>query len=171
MLTRIAFALLLAVGLSVPSRAPAQGHEPVVYVFWADSCPYSQRAMTFFNRLRRTEPGMRIQDYEIENSPANARAHERVLARIGIIGASFAPLIVVGENAHIGYESDETSGQKILAHVRQCRLEGCPDRIADLLPETAPDWTAAALAPVLPDPLTPVCTRHREVRKIGALRK
>jgi glutaredoxin len=165
MLTRIAVVLLFFVGLS-GARALAQTNEPVVYVFWAESCPYSQRAMTFINHLRRTEPGMKIQDYEVDKNPSNARAQERVLARIGIIGASFVPLIVVGENVHIGFENDETSGRNILGFVQKCRVEGCPDRISDLLPADAPGWAAATLAPV-----RPVCTRRGETYNIKTLVK
>jgi glutaredoxin len=165
MLLRIALTMLLVAGLLVP-RALAQGNEPVVYVFWAESCPFSQRAKAFIDRLRRAEPGMKIQAYDVEKSPANASAHERVLARIGIIGATVVPLIVIGENAHIGYETDETSGQKLLGLIQQCRVQGCPDRISDLLPDAAPEWTAATLASV-----TLVCTGHNEIKKIGALKK
>lgn len=162
MLPRIALALLLIAASFVPG-AVAQGNEPTVYVFWGESCPFSQRAMTFIAQLRRTEPALTIRDYEIENNPANARAHVRVLARIGIIGASFVPLIVVGENAHIGYENDATSGEQIFGYIRQCRTEGCPDRIADVIPPEASEGITMTLAPV-----TPVCTAQGEVRKIGA---
>lgn len=162
MLSRIAFALILAVGLSVPTKVPAQGNEPVVYVFWGQSCPYSQRAMTYIGKMRKEDPKLRVQDYEVEGNPAHAAAHERVLERIGITGISVMPVTIVGENVLIGFESDEVSGARIEGFVDQCRIFGCPDRVFDLMPDKYPGWTVATLAPH-----ASACTSQSRTLRIG----
>ena len=136
-------------------RAPAsaqgsRGNEPVVYVFWGQSCPHSQRTMAYVRRLRLIEPTLLIKDYEIESNPINAAAHEQVLARIGITGVSVVPVTVIGENVLVGFESDEASGARIRGFIQQCRSTGCPDRIFDLVPRSEPDWTVTTLAPTRP---------------------
>ena len=162
MLSRIAFTLLLVVGLLAPTRAPAQGNEPVVYVFWGQSCPYSQRLMTYIGKMRRDDPKLRIQDYEVEGNQTNAAAHERVLERIGIVGISVMPVTIVGENVLIGFESDEISGARIEGFVDQCRIFGCADRVFDLMPDKNPGWTAATLVPN-----ASACTSQSRTLRIG----
>lgn len=151
--------------------AQAPTRDPIVYAFWAESCPHSQRAISFIHNLRKAQPAWKIRDYEVEKNPANAAAHARVLDRIGIAGISVVPLIVVGEYAHIGFEGDETSGKSILGAIERCRQDGCPDRIGDLIAEPSQQWAAAsALARVAPAS-KPTCSGLSEVRVIAPAAK
>ena len=161
---KIAVALYIVASL-VASNADAQGNDPTVYVFWAQSCPHSQRAMSFIRKFRTMEPKLAIRDYEVDGSPANAAAHERVLGRIGISGVSIVPVTVVGENVLVGFETDEISGSRIQDFVAQCRTSGCPDRMFDLMPETTPDLAMALAAPAKAH-----CSSVGRVGRVGEMR-
>ena len=162
MTLRIAAVALLTVVSAFWMPARAQGNEPVVYVFWGQSCPYSQRVMTYIKKMRKADPKLRVQDYEVEGNPANAAAHERVLERIGITGVSVMPVTIVGENVLIGFASDDISGARIEGFVDQCRIFGCPDRVFDLMPDKHPGWTVTTLAPN-----APACTSQSRTLRIG----
>lgn len=139
-------AALLACYVVVLASA-ALAADPTVYVFWGKTCPVSQKAMAFVGKLRSEEPSLPIRDFEVEDSIKNAAFHERVLERIGMAGVSIVPVVIVGSNVLIGFESEEVSGTRIREFVRLCRTESCADRIFDLLPDAGPDVPLTALAP------------------------
>ena len=144
---RLLVLIMLGFAMILPHSATAAGNEPVVYAFWASSCPHSQKAIEFIRKYRITEPALTIMDFEVDSNLANAAAHARVLERIGISGIAIVPMIIVGENVLIGFETDEVSGGRIRAFVEQCRASGCPDRMSDLIPRSSPqDWAAMTLA-------------------------
>lgn len=138
-----AFVACVVAGMASAARAA----DPTVYLFWGKTCPVSQKAMAFVTKLRREEPGLPIREFEVEDSVRNAAAHERVLERIGLGGVSIVPVVIVGSNVLIGFESDEVSGTRIRGYISQCRKEPCADRIIDLLPDAGTEVPVTALAP------------------------
>lgn len=124
----IAPLIVLLAALLVPLPATAQDPAATavpVSVFWKPGCPYCVRAKTYLAALAASDDSLRIEYLDISGS---------VEARLSFVRASDffgydppgVPLIVIGGQSILGYDSDETTGKEILAAVRDCRRGPCP---------------------------------------------
>jgi glutaredoxin len=151
---RILAALLSCAVLLVPVLR-AETIEPQVYFFWSATCPYSKAARTFLTGAQAKDPQLRIRDFEMDESVANARLLGRLYDKIGLPEFRVAPVVVVGHHVVIGYIDDDTTGTEILGHVAECRKTGCKDQLRDLLEEKHFEQVAAT-----PPRVRVVCERN-----------
>ena len=76
----------------VTQAVRAEGDEPTVYYFWAESCPHCALARTFLAKARDDDPKIQIRDFDVESSLANAIVFSRVYERVGMAGLGLYPL-------------------------------------------------------------------------------
>lgn len=157
---------LLVSGTTVPGRtSPAveavqpPPAEVAVYVFWSRTCPHCARALAFLDRLEGEQPGVGVVTVEVEESEANRGLFAALSAELGIEPAA-VPLIVIGQEASVGYD-DATTGRELAERARACLARACPDLLAARLqavgaatgreraPAHADDRSAAAAGPGL----------------------
>ena len=156
--TLLALTLLSLGGLS--TGAMAGGPTPQLYVFGAEQCSYCQKALIFLHGIQ-SKDGSRFQlhDYDIVRSSEEATLFARVVTSIGL-SSPVVPMIVIGREVILGYESDETTGREIARHIEACQTRECPDLVGRMieLPGTADivgagawtthsRWKEAALRP------------------------
>jgi hypothetical protein len=114
------------------------------------------RAMAFLARLAQEEPRVQVHTYEIEGSPENLDLFIRANRLFDIAGPA-VPLIVIGDEARIGFLSDATTGREIARRVDQCLQTGCDDSRMRLLLEgsgEAPGRTSSLAGSRTPLPET-----------------
>ncbi len=119
---------------STPGSSKAAAGEPgsvTVHIFGQTTCPYCQRAKAFLRKTAQRETWLELDAMELSSSERAQSLFEQANRVYGIERPA-VPLIVVGARPFLGYDSDETTGQEILAHARMCRKEGCTDLIAGL---------------------------------------
>jgi hypothetical protein len=148
---RHVLAVILSMWIATQAVRAEGDHEPTVYFFWAGSCPHCAIAQTFLDKVRDEDPRIRIRDFEVENSLANAIVFSRVYERIGMAGLGAVPLILVGPHVFVGF--DEESGREIFQYIKDCRKTACRDIVHDLIRQPS-DLDQTAVYFVLP----PLCT-------------
>jgi glutaredoxin len=142
MRSHILAALLSCAVLLVPVLR-AETIEPQVYFFWSATCPYSKAARSFLAGAQAKDPQLRIRDFEVDESIANARLLGRLYEKIGLPEFRVVPVVAVGHHVVIGYIDDETTGAEILSDVAECRKTGCKDEVRDLMEEEGFEQVAA----------------------------
>ena len=68
---------------------------PQVY-FWTRDCPGCDAAYTFFDRARVADPAVRLRDFDVEASFADAMSLAQVYERVGLSGFLVVPLLIIG---------------------------------------------------------------------------
>lgn len=132
-MTKILFKLvfvlvvLLVVFLIWPKSLQAE--EPVVlYLFWGQGCPHCAEEQVFLATLQR-EYGDRlvVKDYEVYYDQDNRLLFQRFATAYGqTVGG--VPATFIGEQATIGYATDETTGQQIKNEIDVCLAGDCVDK-------------------------------------------
>jgi hypothetical protein len=125
-------AFILAISI-LPLPSHAAEVEPAVYLFWSASSPYSIRARGFLQRLKADEPGLRVREFEVDESLSNAVLLGQIYENIGLPGVAAVPLVVIGHHLIIGYIDDEHTGQEIVETIAECRKAACRDPIRGLI--------------------------------------
>lgn len=145
---RWAFCLLVALVCALPSGAAlaesaaqvggsaqvggaAAALPLTVHYFRAEGCPHCARAGEFLARYR-DDARLRIVEREIRHDAAARQAFVRVVAALGLRDAG-VPLILIGDWAVVGYQSDAWTGARIAAQIEHCLAHACPDRGAAIL--------------------------------------
>ncbi|MFA6534504.1 MAG: hypothetical protein WCT37_05050 [Patescibacteria group bacterium] len=145
----VAFAL----GLLLPlvSSAATEVKPVEVYFFYGEGCPHCAKEEILLEKLEaEMGAGIAVHRYEVWQHPENAKLLEEI-SKLHPIAAAGVPITLIGDRQVIGYQSDETTGEKIRSLVAACQagqLGVCPaknllDRAAG---QTGPD-TAAPAAP------------------------
>lgn len=147
---RLVLGILLSMWIATHA-VRAEGDEPTVYFFWAESCPDCAVARTFLETARGEDSELHIRDFDVENNLANAIVFSRVYERIGLAGLGAVPLILVGPHVYVGF--DEESGREILQQVKNCRKTACRDIVRDLIRQ--PSDLDQAAAYFIPPPICP----------------
>jgi hypothetical protein len=134
-----AFAMLLCTCMpeAVPSAARAGVSEPHVYVFGAEQCSFCERAVKFLRRLHAEKGRFTLHEYDIVASSDDATLFVKVVAAIGL-NDPVVPMVIVGREVLLGFQSDETSGREIQRHIETCHVDGCPDLIRPLIEPATP---------------------------------
>ncbi len=102
--------------------------EPVdLYFFYGVTCPHCKHAEIFLDGLKDEYPALKIHSYEVFGDKSNAQLLVEFLKSCGKETTVRVPAIFIGEEAIVGYLSDETAGGKILAAVENCFEKGCLD--------------------------------------------
>jgi glutaredoxin len=132
MAARILAALVACTVLLGPA-AGADKAQPIVYLFWSGSCPYSKAARTFLQAAQAKDSALNLRDFEVDRSVPNARLLGRLYDRIGLAETRVVPTIVIGHHVIVGYIDDATTGVEILSTLDGCRKTFCKDAVHELI--------------------------------------
>jgi thiol-disulfide isomerase/thioredoxin len=135
-------AFMLLVGSFMPATTIAGALEPEVYVFGAENCGYCDRAVKFLRRLYAEKGRFNLHEYDVVSSSNDATLFVKVVTAIGL-NDPVVPMVIVGREVLLGFESDETSGREIQRNIEQCHVAGCPDLLRPLIVPTEPAGAAA----------------------------
>jgi len=124
-------ALLLALAAPL-ARAADSALSVDVYFFWALGCPHCDRAMTFFERLEKEEPRVRVHRLEVTRDAHSREAFLRLVDRHRVMDPG-VPFIVIGDRVVVGYLDDASTGAELRSVARECLAAGCLDTVAPLL--------------------------------------
>jgi thiol-disulfide isomerase/thioredoxin len=135
MLRRCMFAITMLAWISMPGPVNADALEPVVYVFGAEQCGYCERAVKFLRRLHAEKGRFTLHEYDIVASSDDATLYVKVVAAIGLTDPVI-PMVIVGREVLLGFESDEASGREIQRNIERCHIAECPDLLRPLIEPT-----------------------------------
>ena len=162
---RLIMALTLGVVISLSTSAAAQ--EPRIYLFWAQSCPYSQAARAFLLKQQEHDPKMELVAFETEGSLFHSVLLARLFEKVGLPGFTAVPSIVVGTNITIGFIDGPTTGEAVMENLATCRKNGCREVIESLLEEiNGPEQVASLARPEAIARLSPKCSPTVQVKSM-----
>ncbi len=127
--------LIAAAWLLVSQPRPVLAANPVViYFFWGDGCPHCAEAEPFLAKLADRYPEVEIRDYEVWNNEEN---RDLMFAMADAYGfeAQYVPTIFIGGQHWVGYS--EEIAKQIESAVKTCRVDGCRDAGAGIVPGVA----------------------------------
>jgi thiol-disulfide isomerase/thioredoxin len=127
------------------AQTAADGGPVVVRYFYGDGCPHCARQALELDEWERRFD-VEIHRYEVWNDDGNRALFQQLAAAYGV-EASGVPATFIGDRVWIGF--DEATAQQMRATVGACEVQGCPDPLAVLDPDPAPD------PPDAPDAATP----------------
>ncbi len=116
--------------VSLPAAEPQKTVE--VYLFWSPTCPHCARARRFLERTIPAIPGARLHAYELNGDAHTEQAFVALSLRYKNDPPAI-PLVVIADEAFVGYADDETTGREMERRIRQCLMEPCRDPVPELL--------------------------------------
>lgn len=136
----LAFALLVAAVPSVPAQekaftpggAVSVGATVDIHIFWTATCPHCADARRFLERVVPTIPGARVHSLELDGEDRKEAAFIALSKRFNNEPPG-VPMIIVGDEAFVGYRDDATTGAEIERRVRQCLKGPCTDVVGPFL--------------------------------------
>lgn len=129
--TLMAFALLSFSGFF--TVAMAGGPMPQLYIFGAEKCGYCQKALIFLRGLQsRDNSRFQLHEYDIVRSSDEATLYAKLVTSIGL-NSPVVPMIIIGRDVVLGYESDETTGAEIAGYIEACQTKDCPDLVGRMI--------------------------------------
>jgi len=132
--------LLPASQTDSPTPTPAPTQDPAtvlaattpIYFFWGDGCPHCAAAEPVLEAIAKKYDGVEFLRYEVWNNEANRALMDLMAAEYGFqVGG--VPTIIVGDRYWIGY--NDSVGVEIEQYVKECSLNGCPDRGVGIMPD------------------------------------
>ena len=121
---------------SIFAVALAASAAPQLYVFGAELCSYCQKALIFLRGLRPINNCFQLHEFDIVRSSEEATLYARLVTSIGL-STPVVPMIVIGREVILGYESDETTGREIAGHIEACQTSDCPDLVGRMIEHPA----------------------------------
>lgn len=103
-----------------------------VSLFWTATCPHCQSARRFLEKAIPTIPGARLRSLELNGDARHEAAFVSLSERFKNDPPA-VPLIIVGEEAFIGYDEDATTGAAIESKIRACMAGGCADVVGPIV--------------------------------------
>ncbi len=149
--------LLFILLLSFLSPALVQAEEPWVttgpdgqpevhlYFFWALTCPHCIQAQPAIATIPQARPWVKLHALELTRHPENAQLYQAMAEKLGEGAAAVPALLFCGE-IQVGWDSDDTTGDRL----RQ-RLDACRARASTARPN--PEAATQAAAPLLALPV------------------
>ncbi|MEG6508633.1 glutaredoxin [Methyloligella sp. 2.7D] len=136
----LSFLLVLELVLvALPSGAQAQDAAPAfdqtrvhLYFFTSPTCPHCARARAFLTPLLADKPAVKLHDFELDGDPIAERAFVDLTRSFGIDPPS-VPLIVVGGQVFLGYDTDASTGAEIEKVLQRCLQSPCVDPAAPII--------------------------------------
>ena len=120
---------------------------PIVYIFGSADCSFCQNALAFLRKISREDAGFDLREFDVVRSSDDAALFVRFITAVGMREAHI-PMVVVGRDIMLGYDTDATSGREMQMKIEACRVGMCPDVVelfikgdgrADILSNAA--WT------------------------------
>ncbi|MES0386001.1 MAG: glutaredoxin domain-containing protein [Hyphomicrobium sp.] len=107
-------------------RAPSNPAKVTVYLFWTPTCPHCVKAKTFLEALAANMPEIRLRTLELSTDEAHDRAFQALNTHFRIKPPA-VPLIAVGDDVFVGFDTDDTTGAELRSNIAQCRRVRCAD--------------------------------------------
>jgi glutaredoxin len=129
LLTAAAFlvvALCAAMAQQSPERPQGSNATIDIYLFWTVTCPHCTSARRFLDRAVPAISGARLHSIELDGDRRSEAAFVTLSKRFNNEPPA-VPLIVIGDEAFVGYRSDTTTGTEIERRIRSCLALPCPD--------------------------------------------
>lgn len=131
-------------GLAGPASAQPPPAPVTAYLFWSRTCPHCAQALRFLGELHAGQPGrFALATLEIDESAPNRELFSRLSAELGIDPPA-VPLIVIGEEASVGYGGDASTGAALVARIERCAVDRCADPLASRLAQAGAEVRMAA---------------------------
>lgn len=130
---------------AIPTSTPATTPTPIVaspqpfavniYLFWGEGCPHCAKAKPVLADMDTQSTFVNLYQYEVYYNTTNQERLAKVADKLKIT-ASGVPVIIVGDQATVGYS--EAVAEDISERVAYCQANNCPDRVAGLVGAPAP---------------------------------
>jgi hypothetical protein len=157
-LMRVLFALAILAAL-LASPASAQNAEPAaagagdvnVSLFWSPTRPHCAKAKDFLEGLAAREPAIKLRALELGTAERNDRAFVALSERYKIEPPA-VPLIIIGDEPFVGFDTEATTGAELRRGIEACRRASCPDVVGSVLArnDAGKQTAGGSLKPVLP---------------------
>jgi glutaredoxin len=120
-----------------------------VHVFWRKGCPHCARAIDFLDRAAAVESRLKLHYHELGEGRATLDAFGRTVDHFRLERPA-VPMVIVGEQAFVGYQDDASTGRDIQRAISACVEAACPDVVTAFFsaPETAGVARRAAPSPL-----------------------
>lgn len=103
-----------------------------LYFFYSNGCPHCAKEEVFLDNIEEQYSNIEVNRYEIGGNYENAQMLARIGKEMGL-RTSGVPILIIGDEAVIGYRSDETTGQEILKVLSKYNQTTCEDVVAQIL--------------------------------------
>lgn len=103
-----------------------------VHLFWTATCPHCANARKFLDRVMPSIPGARQRSFELDGDSRKEAAFVALSRRFGNDPPG-VPLIIIGDEAFVGYRDDATTGAEIERRIRACVAASCADVAGPML--------------------------------------
>ena len=143
--------LMMGLAQAQPASPVSQPASVDVQVFWRTGCPHCEKVRSFLQAAATRDAGLRLHEYEINESPSNRDAFSRAVDYFSVMNPA-VPMVIVSDRHWVGYDDDVTTGAAIVAAIEACRSRACVDLSAVLFAQTA--MPPAQRAPVQAPPKT-----------------
>ena len=128
------YALVLGVFFFLPFFVKAD--ETVnMYFFYGDGCPHCAKEEIFLDRLEKENEMVNVERSETWRNRDNANLLKEVSQKLNI-KVTGVPVLIIGDEAIIGYYSDETTGLEIRSVVNKYIETGCEDEVKAFVDNT-----------------------------------
>lgn len=132
-----AFASVMAQGLAQTGKHPPSLTATTidVHLFWTATCPFCLEARRFLEREVPTIAGSRLRSYELDGD-------ERTEAAFVALSKRFqndppgVPLVIIGDEAFVGYRDDATTGAEYVRRIRACLATPSADVASPILAQS-----------------------------------
>jgi glutaredoxin len=118
-----------------PEDINIQGDKLNIYFFYGDGCPHCAKEEVFLEELEKDYPEININSFETWYNKENASLLKDIADKLDL-QISGVPVLIIGEEAIIGYHTDETTGHKIVSKIEQALAEGCEDPVKSVIKNT-----------------------------------
>ncbi len=109
-------------------RVPIDTSKVNLYFFYGDGCPHCNKEEEFLDKLEEKYNKIDIHRYETWYNPDNAKLLDSIRGDLKF--GTGVPVLVVGEEAIVGYSNYEITGKKIEDLVGDYVINGCNDVLA-----------------------------------------
>ncbi|MBU3926032.1 hypothetical protein KJ763_02600 [Patescibacteria group bacterium] len=107
------FIVISAVFLLTAGFVYAQENIEII-LFYGEECPHCKEEIKFLNDLKKEIPNLEIKEYEIWHNKENQKIFIETAQKFGLSAENLAvPMIIVGGQYLIGFDSPEGLGQTI----------------------------------------------------------
>ncbi len=106
-----------------------------IHLFWSATCPHCANARRFLERVVPVIPGARLQSLELDGDGHREAAFIALSKRFNNEPPG-VPLIIIGDEAFVGYRDDATTGARIERRIRACLAAPCTDVAGPIIAQT-----------------------------------
>lgn len=119
-LAALFFCFLSLRGLSAQTKTE-------LYFFYGEGCPHCAREEKFLSQLEKENKDLQIYRYEVWSNKENAQLFAELIKKLNLDRVT-VPVLIIGNEAVIGYNDDQSTGQKIKAVIEE-RLAGGSEEV------------------------------------------